>query len=192
MLFKQFSNVLEHHNLSLKKGEKLFNQGGSVKNIYFIKKGKVKLIRNTIDGFPVTLHIAQKDESIAEASLFSDQYHCTALVDSDCELSYVNKRKLLTYLKENPASMMDLLSELSNQVRKLRSINEIKNIRSANERILSFIRSNVNTNKELKLEIPLKDIAHNLGLAHETFYRELKKLEESGILRRNTNFIKLL
>ncbi len=69
---------------------------------------------------------------------------------------------------------------------------KLKNIRSANERILSFIRSNVNTNKELKLEIPLKDIAHNLGLAHETFYRELNKLEESEILNSNADFIKLL
>jgi CRP-like cAMP-binding protein len=88
--------------------------------------------------------------------------------------------------------MQELLSVLASQVRDLRAINEIKNIRSANERILTFIRNNVNNEKVMVLDSSLKDIAHKIGLTHETFYRELKKLINSGIIIKNDDTIKLV
>ena len=190
-LFKKFSTILNPKSLLLNKGSKLFKQGDDVNHIYFIQKGKIKLIRSTIDGSPVVLHIAQQGETIAEASLFSDQYHCSALADLNSEVLLVKKQTLINFLQENPIAMMELLAVFSRQIRNLRTISEIKNIRSAKERTLAFIRSNVDTNKKLKLELSLKDTAHNIGLAHETFYRELKILEESGIIKRYSDHIKL-
>jgi len=71
-------------------------------------------------------------------------------------------------------------------------MNEIKNIRSASERIYAFFESKVNNECEFTLNISLKDIACKIGLAHETFYRELKILETSGKLHRDSSRIKLL
>jgi DNA-binding Lrp family transcriptional regulator len=88
--------------------------------------------------------------------------------------------------------MMALLAIFSHQVRDLRTINEIKNIRSASERILSYIKTNINENQEFKLNLSLKDIAHKIGLAHETFYRELKNLENLGKIKRYSDRIKLI
>ena len=190
-LFEEFPSRLKPQSLLLNKGDTLFNQGDSVNNIYFIKTGKIKLIRNTSDGTPVVLHIGHQGEFIAEASLFSDQYHCSATVDSVSELSYVKKQDLIQILNDKPDIMMALLALFSRQVRDLRAINEIKNIRSAKERILTYIKSNANENKELKLDHSLKDIAAKIGLAHETLYRELKSLEKSGELQRNADHIKL-
>jgi CRP-like cAMP-binding protein len=190
-LFEKIPSEIKPQSLVLNKGVKLFNQGDSVTNIYFIQKGKIKLIRNTLDGSPLILHIGQQGESIAEASIFSDQYHCSAIADVDSEILFVKKHKLLQILNENPKAMMDLLAVFSRQVRDLRAINEMKNIRSASERTLAFIRCNVDENKELKLVGSLKDMAHKIGLAHETFYRELKNLESLGMITRNLNCIKL-
>ncbi len=68
----------------------------------------------------------------------------------------------------------------------------MKNIRSANERILSYIKTNANENQELRLNLSLKDIAYKIGLAHETFYRELKILEALGEIKRYPDRIKLI
>jgi len=38
----------------------------------------------------------------------------------------------------------------------------------------------------------LKDVAYQIGLAHETFYRELKKLEQAKLLIRKDGYLKLL
>ncbi|MCF6189600.1 MAG: Crp/Fnr family transcriptional regulator [Cocleimonas sp.] len=191
-LFQDFASELKPQNLSLNKGETLFKQGNSVSNIYFIQVGKVKLIRNTSDGTPVVLHIGQQGESIAEASLFSNQYHCSAIIDSASDVLFVNKDSLIQFLINKPDVMMELLAIFSRQVRDLRAINEIKNIRSAKERIVTFIKSNADENQELKLDIALKDLAAKIGLAHETFYRELKSLENSGEIQRDSDRIKLL
>ena len=190
-LFKEFPKTLKPQSLLLSKGDLLFKQGDGVANLYFIQKGKVKLIRNTLDGHLVVLHLGQQGESIAEASLFSDQYHCSAIADSLCEFYFVKKADLLQLLKTHPEAMIDLLAILSAQVRDLRTINEIKNIRLAKERILTFIRTHADENKVMKLDLSLKDLAQKIGLAHETFYRELKKLEDSGVLQRNSKQIKL-
>lgn len=188
-LFEKFPTVLNPQSVFISKGDKLFKQGDCVTNIYFIKVGKIKLIRNTRDGTPIVLHIGQQGESIAEASLFSDQYHCSAIVASNSEILFTKKHVLVQFLGNNPDVMIELLALFSRQVRDLRAINEIKNIRSAKERILSFIKSNVDENNELKLNSSLKDMAHKIGLAHETFYRELKTLETSGKIHRSNDQI---
>jgi CRP-like cAMP-binding protein len=190
-LYQLFSE-LPSIGIPLSKGEFLFEQGNTVSRIYFIKSGRIKLLRHTIDGFSVILHTGKAGETIAEASLFSTCYHCSAIADVATQISFVKKQDALQFLQHQPQEMMKLLTIFSQQIRTLRSLNEIKNIRSAKERILSYIVSHVDNNKEMVLEMSLKDIAQKIGLAHETFYRELKKLETLGHVIRKKNVIKLL
>jgi len=189
--FEKITGKLSHKSISLKKGDSLFKQKDDIVNIFYIASGRVQLSRNTIDGSSVILHIGQQGETIAEASLFSDHYHCSAIATLPSEIHSINKRDLLKHLENNSQDMKAFLSVLASQVRDLRAINEIKNIRSANERILTFIRNNVNNKKVMVLDSSLKDIAHKIGLTHETFYRELKKLINSGIIIKDNETIKL-
>lgn len=54
---------------------------------------------------------------------------------------------------------------------------------------VSSIRHGMNERQELYLEMSLKDIAYQIGLAHEVFYRELKKLEQADLLIRKEGWI---
>ena len=45
---------------------------------------------------------------------------------------------------------------------------------------------------EFEVRTSLKDISVNLGLAHETFYRELARLENDKIITRDEKRIKIL
>ena len=184
--------TLKPQTLLLNKGDPLFSQGNDVTHSYFIKTGKIKLIRHSSDGSLIVLHIGQQGESIAEASLFSNQYHCSAIAAVASEILLVNKQDIIQFLEENPKVMIELLALFSRQIRDLRTLNEIKNIRSAKERVLTFIKTNIDDNKELTLDLPLKDIAYKIGLAHETFYRALKSLEDSENIARSVDRIKLL
>jgi len=178
--------------LSLSKGDKLFLQGDPVVNFYYVKTGKIKLIRHTIEGGELLLHVAMSGETFAEASLFSNEYHCLAISDAESEIMVYRKSELMDYLEQHPAAMQDLLKVFSQQVRDLRTIIEIKNIHSAKDRILAFIIHEMDEQKEVRLTMSLKDIAYKIGLAHETFYRELKKLEMAKVLIRRDGCLKLL
>lgn len=183
-------NILSSSTLNLKKGDRVFKQGESVNSIYYITQGRVKLVRNTVEGTPIVIHVAYAGEGIAEASLFSDEYHCSALVDANTKIAAFSKVELLKYLQNNPNSMMDLLKQLTYQVRDLRMLNEIKSIYSAEDKVLTYLATK--GSKDFDSRLSLKDIAQKIGMAHETFYRTLKVLENKGEISRDGNQIKLI
>jgi CRP-like cAMP-binding protein len=190
--FEGILSDLKSKTLSLKKGDMLFLQNDEIINMYFIKEGRLKLQRETLEGFTIIQHVAFKGEIIAEASFFSQNYHCSAVADTSTEVSYLRKIDLLNYLEKNLTAMRQLLVLYANQIKNLRAINEIKNIRSAKERTLAFLRNEMDVNSEVKLSISLKDVAYRIGLSHEAFYRTLTDLEKTKLIIRHKQIIKLL
>jgi len=187
-----FTRLSPGRNQTLSKGETLFHQGNAVENIYVVRRGRIKLIRSTIDGNPVVLQLAMAGDIIAEASLFSDAYHCAAVVDSPfAELSCFDRHELLATLKTSPTAAMNIMKLFSNRIRKLRTLLEIRNIRSARQRIYAWLRMESNGEGEVPLRLTFKDMAYQLGLAHETFYREMKILEEEKKIIRTKHSIQL-
>jgi CRP-like cAMP-binding protein len=189
MIYSELQNILSSKTIHLKSGQYLFTQGDSVKNIYCVNKGRIKLVRDTFEGTPILIHVAYAEESIAEASLFSKKYHCSALAGTNTEVTVYSKNELLKILQEKPKSMMNLLKQLTTQVRDLRMLNEIKSIYNAKEKVLTYLATEFHRDKES--DLPLKDIAQKIGMAHETFYRTLKTLENDGKIERNKSQIKL-
>jgi len=187
-----FTRLASNRKRLICKGEVLFHQGDAVENIYVVRRGRIKLIRNTVDGNPVVLQLATAGEIIAEASLFSDTYHCSAIVDSrTAELSCFDRHTLAKAIKESPAAAIKVAELFAHGIRKLRALLEIRNIRSAKQRIHAYFQLESGADKQIQLQLSYKDIAYQLGLAHETFYRELKQLEKEGILARKEHVILL-
>ena len=110
----------------------------------------------------------------------------------DCPFrnNHVQEKRHAYSTKNNPDAMFDLLTSISRQVRDLRTICKIKNIRSARKRLLSYFKFIASENGEINLEPSMKDTAQKIGIAHETFYRELHYLEkESLIVRKGRTII---
>ena len=109
------------------------------------------------------------------------------MAGTNTEVTVYSKNELLKVLQEKPESMMNLLRQLTTQVRDLRMLNEIKSIYNAKEKVLTYLATELHRDNEPG--IPLKDIAQKIGMAHETFYRTLKALENDGKIKRNKNQI---
>jgi CRP-like cAMP-binding protein len=187
-----FNRLASGKKQFIRNGDTLFGQGDAVENIYVVRRGRIKLIRNTEDGNLVILQLAMAGDIIAEASLFSDIYHCSAVADSPvAELSRFDRRGLLTALKQIPDAAVDIMELFAHRIRKLRALLEIRNIRSARQRIYAYFQLESNDGNEVLLKMSFKDMAYQLGLAHETFYRELKSLEDEGKIIRKEHVILL-
>ena len=168
----------------LNKGERLFDQGMSVQRMHFISSGRVKLVRHPLDGEDVVLHVATAGEMIAEASFFSETYHCSAIVDQASEIRYIDRDTALDKILSNKKTSQDVMRLFAQQIRDLRGLHELRNIRSAQKRILAYLATQADVKGEIKLDMSLRDMAYKVGLAHETLYRELRMLETSGQLER--------
>ncbi len=163
---------------TVRRGQILFHPGDAVESIYVLRRGRIKLVRNTEDGNTAVLQVACAGDLLAEASMFSRTYHCMAAVDTrTAELACFDRGALLAALSESPAAALEVMELFALRIRRLRALLEIRNIRSAKGRILAFLQQE-SSGGEVPLESSLKDMARQLGLAHETFYRELKKLED--------------
>ncbi|MEN8136659.1 MAG: Crp/Fnr family transcriptional regulator [Thermodesulfobacteriota bacterium] len=188
-----FSEIANPEKKSLQQGELLFEQGNPATHIFIVQKGCVRLIRYTNEGYAVPIYTAYAEESFAEAAMFSDIYHCNAEAVLPSSVWCYSKEQVLEILHASPKKSDRFMALLTHQVRSLRSLLELRSIHSARERILQYLFLHADPQDlEIKRMGTYKDMAHELGLAHETFYRVLATLEKEGKIQRTSSTIKII
>jgi CRP-like cAMP-binding protein len=186
-----FSDIEGIQKKSFEKGDVLFRQGDPAELVYFVESGELQLIRYTSDGHTVCLHSAVSGESFAEASLFTDIYHCNGEAAKNSIIWSYPRKGVLKKINHDKRCMESFYSLLAGQIRHMRFLMELKSIRSASERVLQYFRAMADEKNQVTLTHSLYNTAKDLGMAHETFYRTVAKLEKSGHLSRidKRNFI---
>ena len=176
----------------LRPREFLFRQGDSAGHVYAVEDGRIKLARYLSSGKSVVMHVARAGHTFTEAALFSDVYHCNAVADLKTRVRAYKKKDVLDSINRDSSLALEYAASLSREVQRLRLQLELHSIQSAKERILQFLLLEADpTSLEFKIQVSLKDVAASLGLAHETFYRELARLESDKIITHENKAIKI-
>lgn len=177
---------------TLEAGEFLFRQGDTAKFVFAIERGQLRLERRTFDGRLVPLHLARAGETFAEAALFADRYHCDAVALTDAVVKALPKAALLVELEHSRGHTPVLVHAMARQLHALRQRLELRNVRSARERILLALELRVtDESRTVVLDGPLQDLAADLGLTREALYRTLAALHASGQIVRDGSQITL-
>jgi CRP/FNR family transcriptional regulator, dissimilatory nitrate respiration regulator len=177
----------------LKAGEALFRLGDSAAGFYEVVSGRVRLVRVDRVGRETVLHVAGPAETLAEASLFSGQYHCDAVANTDATVRVYPKRQVISVFEKDPKALKTFTAMLAHQVMTLRTRLQQRNIRSARERVRQFLALNIGPDgRSVELHGTLKDLAAEIGLTHEALYRALAALERAGEVKRAGNRIMLV
>jgi CRP-like cAMP-binding protein len=171
--------------------ETLFRQGNKASAIFEVEKGRLLLIRSTIDSHPVVLHTARKGELFAEAALFASAYHCDAVAAIASRVRVYPKRALLALFRSDPAISERFMALLAHQIHALRTRLEERNIRSARERVLHHLVLAAGKDRRMQMDGTLMELAAELGLTHEVLYRTLAHLEKAGVIARTRSEITL-
>src|SRR6266853_5293105 len=179
---------LDEHALqrrSLARNEMLFRQGDKVTAIYFVEAGGLRLERRTFDGRRLILGVTPADQFFVEAALFSDSFHCDAVATEPSRVRIYPKAALLTTLSADPTSALSFLKLVAHQVFDLRQRLEVMKVRSAADRVMLYFDLNAGPDgRTVTLRSQLQDIASELGLTREAFYRTLASLERAGAIER--------
>lgn len=171
-------------------GELLFQQGDRATAIYKIESGRLRLIRRTVDDHLVILHTARRGEFFAEASLFAAVYYCDAVAAAQSRVRVYPKAKVMDALRNDPIVAEALMARLARQLHELRARMELRNIRSARERVLQYLRLRTGSNdRGISIEGRLQDIAAEIGMTREALYRALALLEAEGSITRTETTI---
>ena len=161
----------------LSKGDFLFRQNDPTFAMFFLQKGQIQLIRHGQDGEQIILHHAHSGETFAEASLFSDHYHCDAVALENVKLQLYDKRYILQQMQQNPTFSMAISAHFAGQIQAHRRRLEIHSIRRADQRIFSALLAGLTMDD-------IKSFAAKIGLTHEATYRGLAKLVSQGKLHK--------
>ena len=176
----------------IEQGQALFRQGDEATAIFAVERGRLRLIRHTVDDRRVVLHTARAGELFAEAALFSTVYHCDAVADTPSRLRVLSKARLLAAFRADPELTQHFLAVLARQVMSLRTRLELRSIRSARERLLQHLLLTAGDGGVARIEGTLMDLAAEIGLTHEALYRALAALESEGAIARTAEGVRLL
>ena len=155
--------------LSLRADDHVFRQDRPCHGFYYLRSGEVVLQRVTQAGAIVTVHRARPRNFFAEASLFSELYHCNAVCQRDSRLYQMDKQATLEALQNNPEFALRLSATLARQVQSNRQLLEILAIKKAEERVFAALGAGLFTGTVVQL-------ATEIGLTHEATYRALADL----------------
>jgi CRP-like cAMP-binding protein len=124
----------------LKSGETLFRLGEKTTGLYEVLVGRVRLARVDRSGQEIVLHVAGPGETIAEASLFSPQYHCDAIASTNATVRVYPKREVLNAFERDPKAAKAFSATLEALYRAVAALERGGAIRRSREKIMLLRR----------------------------------------------------
>ena len=159
--------------LSFEPGEHVFRQDDDCSGMFFVCDGHIELLRHSLTGERLVIHRAVSGETFAEASLFSEKYHCDAVAKSKSHLNKLDKSAVLNLFATNPDFASRLAHRFATQVQSYRRRLELLAVRSAEDRVHAALSEGL-------LSGTVLSFASEVGLTHEATYRALASLVHKG------------
>jgi CRP-like cAMP-binding protein len=173
-------------------GQALFRLGDATAGVYEVLRGELQMVRVNASGREIILYSALPGEIFAEAALFSPTYRCDARTKTGAKVRLYPKAEILAGFRRDPQAAEAFMAVLAREIMHLRTRLEQRNIRSARDRVRHFLALSTEADgRTVRLHRPLKDLAAELGLTHEAFYRALADLAAAGEIKRSKNKIVL-
>ncbi|MGF1535460.1 MAG: Crp/Fnr family transcriptional regulator [Elainellaceae cyanobacterium] len=181
----------------LSKGETIYQCGDRIEAVYYLEAGSVKLTRCTPDGRLFTFRTVAAGELFGETDLYLDAHECEACVEVDSHVVVYPRDEVMSWVAENADLAKALLHQSHLLLLMLKRRLALLTIRSARERTLEYLRERIcedlkGDSRTITFQKPLKDVAEELDISPEGFYRILSRLEADGLIHRTKRQITLL
>jgi len=177
---------------ALVRGQLLFRQGEPATAVFLIARGRLRMIRHLASGDRITIHTGRTGELFADGSLFSDVYQCDAIAAEPTQVRACGKAEMLAAISASPSTMLALLEKVTRLLHHARAMRELRNVRLANHRVLSHLYLLASKDGVVVFDRPLLEVAEDLGLTHEAYYRALATLARARAIKRTGRKIQLI
>lgn len=162
---------------SFAKGEHLFHRDDPVRTLFLIVEGCVNLVRCQADGNQAVLQRSTAGTVLAEASLFSEQYHCDAVAAAATDAVLVPVAEVRRLLEHDLVFAGEWMAHLSGELLSARKRSEIAALRTVGARLDAWIAWNDDV---FPARGDWRGLADELGVSSEALYRELSKRRRCG------------
>lgn len=176
------------------KHQVLYFPSDAADTIYILKKGQVKISRISPEGKEIILAILGPGEIFGELTITeqSQKREEIAEVKEDAILCMVNTADIKEMMAHNPKFNMAVLKLIGLRLKKVQSKLESLIFKTADERVISFIKELADEHgrkilgdpnlREVKLGLTHADIAKLTATSRQTVTTVLNALEKKGII----------
>lgn len=173
-----FTRLITETNtsLSLKSGDRLFCRGDLVQSAFLLKSGCVDLRRSQADGAEFVLNRATPGSVLAEASLYSDRYHCDGDCAEDAEIAVLPKARMLSLLRTDPDLAAAWAAQLARSLQGARQQAELLRRNKVQQRLTGWLDWHGN----LPPKGTRRALAAELGVSPEALYRAIRAMGLKG------------
>ncbi|RWM12264.1 MAG: Crp/Fnr family transcriptional regulator [Mesorhizobium sp.] len=152
-------------------GSSVFHFGDPIRNIHAVRSGIIHLVRHQDDGSILILQRAGPASILAEASLYSAQYHCDARAETAAVTWAIPRSTLRARLQQDPELAVVWARHLAREVQQARLQAEILFLKTVAARLNAWIAWHGSLPAKGQWSI----IAHEIGVSPEALYREMAR-----------------
>lgn len=174
-----------------KKGEIIFFENDSLKKLYLLVSGRVKLSMLSPDGKEKVMTILQSGDILGEISLFDEDPHpLTAEVIEDAKLMILPWHNLENIIKDRPKLALKIIEALSKKTRLLTSQVRELVFQDAAGRLASLLMRFADDfgieskeGKTIDIVLTHQEIANLLGTSRVTVTKMLNKFIDEKLIK---------
>jgi CRP-like cAMP-binding protein len=190
---KALSGIASYRHLA--KGEILFLQGDTATGFYVLLSGGVRVYKASADGREYTMHFIRPGQMFAEAAIFRGTEfpaNCAALETS--EVAFFPKDRFLDLIRNSPQISLKMIGGMAGFVREFNRMVEDLSLKDVPARLAAFLLDEYRTRQgtAIHLDIPKAELARKLGTVSETLSRNLRRLQDLGMIRVEGKNIEIL
>jgi len=188
------------HTVSLHRGDRLFAEGDSGDQVYFVIEGKIKLTRTVLDGRENLISVHGPGDMFGELAMFDPAYRtASATAVTDARLAMLAHDDLRTSLETRPAVAMHLLKALAQRLRRITEINANLVFTDVPGRVAKALlelagKFGVQTQDGLQVnhDLTQEELAQLVGASRETVNKALADFAGRGWIQLSAKSVLLL
>lgn len=172
IMFSAFETLFTgSRTVHLVSGAVLFRSAAPVSEVFWVSTGQIHLIRHTMHGVKMVLQRARPGMVVAEASAYSENYHCDAIAATESNVLALPKPVFLSALASDTSLAAIWAATLARGVQAARVKSEIRSLPKVAERLDAWLGEG----NRLPEKGHWQDVANELGITREALYRELAR-----------------
>ena len=180
---KSISGRSRHCTISRSKRKLPFAFGAWV--LHLVVAGQAHLVRHRADGRTLVLQRARPNTVLAEASVFSERYHCDCMAVMPTRTLAVARAAVRTHLTQDSGFAEAFASHLAHELQATRLRAEVLSLRTVRERLDAWLAWH---GDELPSRGNWITVANEIGTSPEALYRELARRRRSRSATRASMF----
>jgi CRP/FNR family transcriptional regulator len=177
------------------KGEYLFSAGEKAEGFYFVVAGEIRAFTMDEQGREVEVIRLRPGDFLGEAvALAGGSYPLYAQAVRDSRVLYFDRRRVLAGMSRDPAAARFFVELLARKCLVLNERIEALGLRTVRQRIVQYLLSRCSGRGACVVELAVKntDLARLLGTVPETLSRNLRRMQEEGLIEVKGRKIRVL